>query len=331
MTSSTAFAALAQGAVACPLDELGSLRFEGPDAASFLQGQLSSDVGALRPGASQRSSYHSARGRMLASLRLWLPDAPEGGAFGALIAADLASAVARRLRMFVLRAKVNVADASAEQRVLGVAGPAASEAVTAVFGAAPAPGAVMTVERVTLLGLPDGRMLVVGPHDAAADLHARLAAHATAAEPALWRTARVLAGVPLVRAATSDLFVPQALNFDVLEGISFRKGCYPGQEIVARTQYLGRLKERLFAFRVDGDEPAPSTRLHSATFGDQACGTVVDAGPHPDGGSVLLAVVQRAAVDDAAVHLGAPDGPRLARVELPYAVPEPVPPRGRIA
>jgi hypothetical protein len=87
----------------------------------------------------------------------------------------------------------------------------------------------------------------------------------------------------------------------------------------------------LAPLQFDGDEPAASTRLHSATFGDPASATVVDAGPQTDGGSVLLAVVQRAAVDDAAVHLGAPDGPRLARVELPYAVPEPVPPRGRIA
>jgi folate-binding Fe-S cluster repair protein YgfZ len=111
--------------------------------------------------------------------------------------------------------------------------------------------------------------------------------------------------------------------------VSFRKGCYPGQEIVARMQYLGRLKERLFAFCVAAQPPAAGTRLHAASFADQPCGMVVDAAPHPDGGAALLAVAQQSAVERDTLHLATPEGPALERLALPYALPEPGAPRGR--
>ena len=138
----------------------------------------------------------------------------------------------------------------------------------------------------------------------------------------MWNWYGVAAGVPLITAATSDLFVPQTANWDVLGGVSFRKGCYPGQEIVARMQYLGRLKERLFAFHTDALDVAPATRLHSATFDvRQACGTVVNAAPDPAGGTALLAVVQMAAVEADDLTLAEPVGARLTRRPLPYTVP----------
>ena len=137
----------------------------------------------------------------------------------------------------------------------------------------------------------------------------------------------IAAGVPKVTAATSDMFVPQALNWDLLGGVSFQKGCYTGQEIVARMQYLGRLKERLYAFRTHADEVKPAARLYSAAFGDQACGTVVNAAPDPAGGSALLAVAQREAADAGDVRLGALDGLPLSAQRLPYAVPAATEPR----
>ena len=112
---------------------------------------------------------------------------------------------------------------------------------------------------------------------------------------AVWQWLTIRAGIPVITAATSDLFVPQAANWDALGGISFQKGCYTGQEIVARTQYLGRLKERSLLAHLDGAPPAPGERSYSATFGDQSCGTVVNAAASPDGGSDLLAVLQLAA------------------------------------
>jgi folate-binding protein YgfZ len=303
------------------VDELAVLRFDGADAATFLHGQLSSDVAALPAGALQRSSYNSAKGRMLANLVLARPAGDDG--FHAVLAADLAAPIARRLAMFVLRAKVKVADLAGERTLVGVVGPAAAAAVAAAFTGV-GPGAAVAHGDLVLLALPDGRVLIDAPAAARESTLARLAPHAARGDDSDWRRAGIEAGVPLVTAATSDAFVPQALNFDALGGISFRKGCYPGQEIVARTHYLGRLKERLFAFRAADAPPAPGTRLHSATFGDQPCGTVVNS-VAADGGALLLAVVQRSAAEGDVVHLGAVDGPPLERLALPYPVPEPAP------
>jgi folate-binding protein YgfZ len=327
MSSSTVFSALAEGAVACPLDEISGLRLEGPDAQAFLQGQLSSDVGALGAGAWQRSSYSSPKGRVLANLLAWRPAEGAAGDLRALLAADLAATIARRLRMFVLRAKVTIRED--ESNFVGIAGPHAGEAVRAALGVSPASGRAIAFDGGHVLGLSDDRVLVDMAPGRRDHVLAALDRHATRADAAAWRYARIRAGVPLVTAATSDQFVPQALNWEVLGGVSFGKGCYPGQEIVARTQYLGRLKERLFAFRAPGEVPATGERLYAASFADQPCGTVIDAAPHPDGGTALLAVTQRSAAEGDTLHLGSLGGAALERLPLPYAVPEPVAPRGR--
>jgi tRNA-modifying protein YgfZ len=308
--------------VICAAPPLGVLAFTGPDAEAFLQGQLSNDLKALAPGAVQASSYNSPKGRMLATLYLWRHG---DDAFHALVAADLAETLRKRLSMYVLRAKLNVADLSVSSALFGVGGIAARDTVQEAFGAAPAPGQVLAVNDATLVGLPDGRLVVVGPATAADALRARLAAHVALVSADVFRWMGIRAGVPSIGAATQDLFVAQTANWDLLGGVSFQKGCYPGQEIVARTQYLGRLKERLHLFHVDAAPPLPATRLYGSIFGDQACGTVVDAAPAPHGGSDLLAVVQSSALDGT-LALGAQDGPAMAQLPLPYAIPVPVAP-----
>jgi folate-binding protein YgfZ len=129
--------------------------------------------------------------------------------------------------------------------------------------------------------------------------------------------------MPEIVAATSDQFVPQALNLDALGAINFRKGCYTGQEIVARTQYLGRIKERLQLAHLDGAPPVPGDRLFSPAFEAQPCGTVIDAAPAPGTGADVLAVLQLAAAETGVVHMQAPQGPRIALEPLPYALPAP--------
>ncbi len=148
-----------------------------------------------------------------------------------------------------------------------------------------------------------------------------LATGASAAPLAAWQWLTIRAGVPLVTSATQDLFVAQSANFDALGGIDFRKGCYTGQEIIARMQYLGRLKERLFAFHAPVDGIAAGARLFSSAFAGQPCGTVVNAAPAPDGGIDLLAVVQLAAAASGDVRLGSEDGAQLVALPLPYALP----------
>jgi len=308
---------------------LGSALLEivGDDAVSFLHGQLSSDVAGLAPGRGQYWSYNSPKGRMLANGVLWRPSA-DASRVAMIVAADLAETIRRRLSMFVLRSKVVINDGRERYTLLGLAGLGAGDAARDALGIAVAPLAALPFKGDgTAFTLPDGRILVACPTASAPVVHGALARHAAAADSEMWRWHAIRAGVPKLTAATSDLFVPQALNWDLLGGISFQKGCYPGQEIVARMQYLGRLKERLYAFRTSAEDVHPGMRLYSALFCDQPCGTVVNAAPDPAGGSALLAVAQHAAIEADDLRLGTSDGPALSREALPYAVPEPTAPR----
>jgi hypothetical protein len=182
-----------------------------------------------------------------------------------------------------------------------------------------------------VLGVHGARYIAAVPAAEASATFAALARHAQPAAIDVWRRLTILAGVPVITEATRDKFVPQMINWDVLGGVNFQKGCYTGQEIIARTQYLGRLKERLFAFATQAPTISPGDRLYSAAFGNQPCGTVVNAAPAPQGGYELLAVLQLAAAAEGNVRLGAPDGPALEALALPYAIPERPAPRGRIA
>jgi folate-binding protein YgfZ len=232
--------------------------------------------------------------------------------------------------MFVLRAKVSVTDETPGIARFGVGGPRAADSVEAALGiAVPRGGYAVGPEGARVAHVPDGRLVIVAPVGAADAIRARLAAHATPAAREVWDWLAIHAGVPMVTAATQDLFVAQTANQDALGGLDFRKGCYPGQEIVARTQYLGRLKERLFILATEAAPPAPATRLYAPVYGDQACGTVVNSAPAPEGGSLLLGVLQTEAAGGA-LSLGAPDGPAAHPQPLPYALPEPAQPRGRV-
>jgi folate-binding protein YgfZ len=186
---------------------------------------------------------------------------------------------------------------------------------------------------LVVLGLPGPRYLVLAPADQRSSTFDALARHAQHADSDTWRWLTVHAGVPVITAATQDKFVPQTVNWDVLGGVNFQKGCYTGQEIIARTQYLGRLKERLYAFAAPTAAIAIASgdRLYSPEFGEQPCGTVVNAAAAPRGGCELLAVVQIAAAATGEVHAGAPDGPLLTLLPLPYGVPAPAAPRLRTA
>ncbi len=305
------------GPVFCDLSPLALLDIVGEDAAKFLQGQLSSDVAALTPGSAQYTSYNSPKGRMLANFVLWR----EAVVYRALLPADLAEPVRKRLSMHVLRAKVKLTDASSGSVRLGVGGADATRALAAAIGVTPAPFVVATAGSASVLALPGPRYVIVAPASEGPALRSRLTAHATDAPFVIWRWLTIRAGVPVVTSATQDQFVAQAANWDALGGINFRKGCYTGQEIIARMQYLGRLKERLFLFHTDAPDAACGDRLYSATFGDQPAGTIVDAAPSPSGGHDLLAVAQIAAVDAGDLRVGAADGAPLTREPLPYALP----------
>jgi tRNA-modifying protein YgfZ len=321
-------AAARDAAVVCDLSALSLLQVTGPDAAAFLQGQFTNDVAALGPGQAQYGAWCSPKGRMLANFVIRRSGE---STFELLLPESLSEAIAKRLRMFVLRSRVTVADISNDSVRLGVGGPGAGDAVGTVLGPAPAVGAVASSGDQLVVALPGPRYVITVAPDTAASCWERLTSVCRPAGFTVWQWLTLCAGVPVITSPTSDLFVPQAANWDVLGGISFQKGCYAGQEIVARTQYLGRLKERLALAHLDGAPPAPGERLYSAAFGEQACGTIVNAAAAPAGGSDMLAVLQLAAAASGDVHLGAPGGAALRLVQLPYEVPAPAAPRGRIA
>jgi folate-binding protein YgfZ len=305
------------GSVMVPLSHLGVLHISGEDALEFLQGQLSSDVKALKPGYAHYSAYCSAKGRVLADFLLWRD---QGGDFMALLSRDLTEKIRRRLGMFVLRARVKIQDVSAQFALLGLAGADASATVDPEKSAA---FSVVQSESGYMINLGHNRYLAVLEDAAAVTTWTELARKLRPAGEAVWRWLDIRAGIPWVSEWTDDEFVPQMANLDLIGAVNFQKGCYPGQEIVARTQYLGKLKRRLYRLHAPVDiPPAPATSLYSTTLGEQACGTVVDAAPAPDGGCDLLAVVQIDATLASRLHLGSADGPVLSLLGLPYAIPQ---------
>jgi folate-binding protein YgfZ len=319
-------AAARDGAIICDLGPLAALRVAGPDATSFLQGQVTSDVQALAPGSLQLSAWCSPKGRVLANFIVRRIDAER---FELLLPRLLLEPVRKRLSTFVLRSKVGIDDASAETVRIGIGGPAALDCIAAAVGVVPALHRSAAIDGGTIVALPGSRFIAFAAPAAAPALWERLTDACAAGFPC-WRWLTIRAGVPMVLPPTQDQFVPQMLNLDALEGISFGKGCYTGQEIVARTRYLGRLKERLALGHSD-IVPAPGARLYAPAFGDQPCGTVINANAAPGGGGEFLFVAQMTAITASLLRLGAVDGPAVSLLPLPYALPEATAPRGRIA
>lgn len=275
-----------ESTVVVPLAHLGIIAARGADTVPFLQGQLSNDVRKLSPTTAQLSSYNSPKGRMLAVLHLFRD--PET-IFLELNAAVL-PAVLKRLRMYVMRSKVTLADESPQRPALGLSGPRAVAALEAA--GLPCPGAPLgsnwkdatcVIRRQDALGQP--RFTVHSTTDALADLWTALSRHATPAGTLAWRRLEIEAGVPTVMPVTSDHFVPQMCNLDQLGGISFDKGCYTGQEIVARIHYRGAIKRRMSAI----DHPDADLRA-GARVDEPAGAEVVDAVPAPGGGCRALVV-----------------------------------------
>lgn len=313
---SEALAATAASDGVADLSHLGVLSIAGADARTFLHGQVTADVAGLAGDASTLGAYCSAKGRMLASFRLWQAE----DRYLMVLSRSLVPAIEKRLRMFVLRSRVTIADDTARVVLLGAAGPGAADAVRALGTAPVETHRVAPLPGGHAIRLPGERFLIAVGQDAAEATRQSLAARLRRADPSWWEWLDIAQGEPLVTAATQDEFVPQMVNLELIGGVSFTKGCYPGQEIVARTQYLGKSKRRMFLAHVDAEAAAGDT-LFAEDLGDQASGTVVNAAPAPGGGCDLLAVVHAASAAGSAVRLRSLSGPALAFRPLPYAVP----------
>ncbi|MHB1187709.1 CAF17-like 4Fe-4S cluster assembly/insertion protein YgfZ [Thiobacillus sp.] len=311
-------AAAVDGTIVADLSQLGVIAFRGDEAATFLQGQLTNDVRSLHADGAQWNGYCSPKGRLLGNFLMWR----QGEDYCLQLSGDILPGVLKRLSMFILRAKVQGRDASDESVRLVVAGNAAQAAVLAAMGAVPeATMRSATSEAGWVIRVGDDKFVLSIVPERAATVWQVLRQTATPVGAPVWDWLRLNAGIPMIVTATQEQFVPQMVNLEVIGGVSFQKGCYPGQEIVARSQYLGKLKRRMFLAHVDA-EAAPGDSLYSADIEGQATGTVVNAAPSPTGGFDVLAVAQVESANTQVLHLKAAGGAALSLKPLPYTLPE---------
>ena len=304
-----------QTTVIAPLADLGLIECSGGDAKTFLHNQLTSNVNQLSPSSAQHSAWCTAKGRMLASIILYR----QGAGYRALLAADLLADTLKRLQMFVLRSQVKLADRSADLLAIGVGGVDADAlAATLTHAGLPLPAATLDSAEFAdgnVIRLDAGRCLIVVARAAAGGLWSRLAERARPVGTPVWQWLDIRAGLPRVGAATREAFVPQMADFDRIGGVSFNKGCYPGQEIIARTKYLGKVKRHLYRLHALAPLTAglPIFAPQSEDPG-HPCGQIANAAPSPAGGYDALAVIQEnhSAAD---LALGSIDGTRVERIE----------------
>lgn len=292
------------------------IHFSGDDSGSFLHAQLTSDVNALAANRSQYSGYCTPKGRLLASFLLWRGEQD----YFMQLPAALREPIQKRLSMYILRSKVKARDASAEFACFGIAGKDAAAKLQPLSGELPrATHEIVHRDGITILRLPVDRFEIMVPQEKATAVREALAANAEAAGPEYWDWLGIRAGIPVITPTTREEFVPQMVNFDAIGAVSFNKGCYPGQEIVARTHFLGRLKQRMFLVHIAGDAvPQPGDRLYSADMGDQASGMIVNAAAAPEGGYDALAVIQLNSAEAETIRWKSADGPVLQLLPLPY-------------
>ncbi|WP_439671624.1 Folate-binding protein YgfZ [Cupriavidus necator] len=313
--------ALSGSGIVCSPPGLGLVRVAGDDAGSFLHTQLTNAVEDLKAGAARLAGYCSPKGRLLATFLMWRD--VEGIVLQ--LSADIQAPVQKRLSMFVLRAKAKLSDITPTHAILGLAGAGAAKALAAAGLPVPEVAfAVAEADGITVIRLPDGagqpRWQLVLPAERAEAVRAALAASLQDATPALWDWLEVQSGLPRIVATTQEQFVPQMINFELVGGVNFRKGCYPGQEIVARSQYRGTLKRRMWLVQGEGEVPAPAAEIYRPEDPGQPCGMIVNAAPAPQGGWAGLAELKIDAAASA-LRLGSAEGAAVATATLPYEVP----------
>ena len=306
-------AALPQAPTIHPLFTEGLLRVSGMDAEAFLQGQLTNDVRELDGNRSQLTAYCTPQGRMLASLLAWR----DGDGYLLQLPRELCDGIRTRLQRYVLRARVKLVDDTASKSLIGMGGPGSTGLIRELFGKAPPESmAKVTVDNTTIIGLGLDLFELVIDASLAMSLWDRLAQHAQPAGTPAWQWRLIGAPIPVITLATQEQFVPQMANLEQLGAVNFTKGCYPGQEIVARSQYRGEVKRRLFRLHVEAEAPTPGQPIYSAEAPAQAVGIVVNAAPAPTGGHDILAVVRIDQAEAGGLRLGKADGPVLERLPL---------------
>lgn len=296
-----------------PLADQGLIRASGEDTVGFLHNLMTNDINHLAENEARYAGLCTAKGRMIASFLIWR----EGADYLLQMSADILPAILKKLSMYVLRSKVKLTDVSADYALIGLAGHDAAN----LANAPATPMQTSTDAGGTAIRLDANRTMLAIPLEEAPAAWAQLAEKAKPAGLAAWRLSEIAAGIPRIVAATQEAFVPQMVNYEVpaVGGVSFQKGCYPGQEIVARTQYLGKVKRRMYRAKL-AEAVAPGTDVFTPEAGDQHCGAIVLCAPAPEGGCEALLVVQSSGAEANQVHVGAPSGQHAEILPLPYVV-----------
>lgn len=320
-------AATQDNMVLCDLSQFGTLKVSGADAQSFLQNLFSSDVSLVNAQRAQLSSLNSPKGRVLASFLIWQTDAD----YFLHLPVSLCAPIQKKLAMYVLRAKVKIENVSDQLISIGLAGKYPDALLQAYFEKIPSDNfAVLQLEHGNIIRLATQHsqmdtnrfQLNITPN-LAASFWRNFAIQARPAGSPCWDWLQIRAGIPVILPATQEQFVAQMVNLELIGGVSFKKGCYPGQEIVARMQYLGKLKRRMVLAHISTHSiPQAGDELYSADMAEQSCGMIVNAAPAPGGGYDVLAVVQISSRETESVHWLSLQGEKLEFKPLPYSFPK---------
>ena len=305
----------------CALSDFDLLRVSGKDAFDFLNAQLTSDLGEVSDRTSQLGSYCTPQGRAYCTFRIF----SHGGDYYMRTTGGLSDKVLARLKMFVLRSQTSL-DKDSELGGLALVGNGGGELLKG--SGLPLPGAVSESAvhddyRVILAPGICERYEIYAPYRDLAKLWGQLSPGVAAVGNDAWRLHDILAGIPNVYPATSESFLPQMLNLDLIDAVSFSKGCYPGQEVVARTHYRGKLKRRMYRFvsQAGSGSIEPGTAVFATGHdGEQPSGEIVDACTLTDGTVHGLAVLHMREFDEGGIRLATPDGGDAHICPLPYAV-----------
>lgn len=310
--------ATANGNVLVDLSHLGLLQISGEDAVTFLQGQVTNDIKLLNGHNSQYAGYCNPKGRLLA---LFLAFAHHDHLYLQLHGA-LLEPIMKRLKMYVMRSKATIANISASTLCMGVAGKDAEASLKTIFEKVPSRvHELVSLDNGALIRLPGAtpRYQVFSDAEHAPAIWKQLQETHTPVGKACWDWLEIQAGIPEISSATQEEFVPQMINLDALDGINYKKGCYTGQEIVARTHYLGKVKRRTqLAHIATNEQPQAGDDVFS-TGSNEPVGKIVRSAPSPQGGFDVLAEIRLESLETGTIRLKSVDGPTLELLKLPYA------------
>lgn len=300
------------------LSHYALIEASGDDVIDFLQGQLTNDIKLVTGTMGQLSAYCNPKGRILANFRIF----KRQNHYFLRLRSDIIEATLKRLRMFIMRSKVELVNSSDELSRMGIAGLNATKRLSFLFEKLPEnTDESYTENEITIIKLPGTlpRYEVHGTFEKVKGLWEQLQHDAVAIGENSWNLLTIRAGIPEIVSETVESFVPQMVNLQAINSLSFNKGCYPGQEVVARMHYLGKLKRRLFLGTIKSDTlPIPGQSIISNDESEQKAGQIVTASWSNDKKVEFLAVLQIEKAEKDKLHIGSNTGPAIELIDLPY-------------